>query len=81
MMRVIYGSLTLRGFLVGDFADEWEAARAELRHHYESGAIVYRDDLRAGFDLLPTHFCDLFNGRNNGTLIVTTGAATEEVRQ
>lgn len=70
MMRLIYGSITMRGFLVGDFASGWEAARAGLKAHYDSGAIVYRDDLREGFARLPQHFCDLFEGRNTGTLLV-----------
>jgi hypothetical protein len=72
MMRLIYGGITMRGFLVGDFAAEWDAARADLRTHYESGAFVYRDDLREGFAMLPVHFGDLFEGRNNGTLLVMT---------
>lgn len=72
MMRLIYGSITMRGFLVGDFAAQWEAAQTDLRAHYASGAIVYRDDLRFGFAHLPEYFCDLFEGRNNGTLLVVT---------
>jgi hypothetical protein len=74
MMRLIYGGITMRGFLVGDFAPEWDAARADLKAGYDSGAIVYRDDLREGFELLPQHFCDLFEGRNQGTLLVMTDA-------
>lgn len=80
MMRLIYGGITMRGFLVGDFAAEWETARVGLKAHYDSGAIVYRDDLRAGFAQLPQHFCDLFEGRNNGTLLVLTDPAAGEAR-
>lgn len=78
MMRLIYGGITLRGFLVGDFAPEWEVARADLRAGYDSGAIVYRDDLREGFDRLPQHFCDLFEGRNQGTLLVMSDPSAQE---
>ena len=80
MMRLIYGGITMRGFLVGDFAAEWETARADLKALYDSGALVYRDDLREGFEQLPQHFCDLFEGRNNGTLLVMTDAAAREPR-
>jgi NADPH-dependent curcumin reductase CurA len=80
MMRLIYGSITMRGFLVGDFADDWETARADLKAHYDSGAIVYRDDLRDGFAQLPRHFCDLFDGRNNGTLLVMSDPGALEAR-
>lgn len=80
MMRLIYGSISMRGFLVGDFAAEWEAARADLQAHYDSGAIVSRDDLREGFDQLPQHFCDLFDGRNTGTLLVMTDRQALEPR-
>lgn len=78
MMRLIYGGITMRGFLVGDFAAEWETARADLKAGYDSGAIVYRDDLRSGFDQLPHHFCDLFEGRNQGTLLVMSDPAAQE---
>jgi NADPH-dependent curcumin reductase CurA len=80
MMRLIYGGITMRGFLVGDFATEWETARADLKALYDSGALIYRDDLREGFEQLPQHFCDLFEGRNDGTLLVMTDAAAREPR-
>lgn len=80
MMRLIYGGITMRGFLVGDFAADWDAARADLKAQYDSGAIVYRDDLREGFDQLPQHFCDLFEGRNTGTLLVMSDPAAKEPR-
>ena len=77
MMRLIYGSITMRGFLVGDFAGEWDAARAGLLAQYASGAIVCRDDLRDGFDRLPQIFSDLFEGGNNGTLLVVADPAAK----
>lgn len=80
MMRLIYGSITMRGFLVGDFADEWETARADLKHQYDSGAVVSRDDLREGFEKLPAYFCDLFEGRNNGTLLVMADPGAKSAR-
>ncbi|MBO6529907.1 NADP-dependent oxidoreductase [Erythrobacter sp.] len=80
MMRLIYGGITMRGFLVGDFAAEWEMAREDLRAKYDSGAIAYRDDVREGFAQLPEHFGDLFEGRNRGTLLVMTDAAAREAR-
>lgn len=72
MMRLIYGSVTMTGFLVGDFAADWEEAISDLADHYRSGALVYRDDLRDGFETLPAHFGDLFRGGNRGTLLVRT---------
>ena len=80
MMRLIYGSITMRGFLVGDFADEWETARADLKRHYDSGAVVSRDDLREGFAQLPAHFCDLFEGQNSGTLMVMADPGAKAAR-
>lgn len=80
MMRLIYGGITMRGFLVGDFAAEWDAAREDLRQRYESGAFAYRDDLREGFEELPQHFGDLFEGRNQGTLLVMTDPGAKEAR-
>lgn len=81
MMRLIYGGITMRGFLVGDFAAEWPEARADLRRLYEAGQLVSRTDMREGFADLPVHFGDLFTGRNAGTLLVMVhSGALEPVR-
>lgn len=70
MMRLIYGGLRMQGFLCGHYADRFDEATAALKQWTEEGRICYREDLRSGFDNLPVAFRDLFDGSNNGTLIV-----------
>jgi NADPH-dependent curcumin reductase CurA len=69
MMRIIYGSITLQGFLVGNYASEAGAALEELRTWMASGEIVHREDVRYGFDAIPATFAALFDGTNRGTLL------------
>jgi NADPH-dependent curcumin reductase CurA len=69
MMRVIYGSIRLQGFLFGDYRPDIPAALDDLVRWTTTGAIVTRQDVRKGFDDLPAHFNALFDGSNNGTLL------------
>jgi len=69
MMRIIYGSITMQGFLQSNFADETESAIAALRGWVEAGKIAHREDLRTGFKSIPETFACLFDGGNQGTLL------------
>ena len=71
MMRLIYGSIQMRGFLLADFekelAEGWHYLGAWLR----DGVLVHREDVRSGFASIPQNFPALFDGSNAGTLLVT----------
>jgi hypothetical protein len=75
MMRLIYGSLRMQGFLMGDFAAETPAAIEALRRWTDAGELAYRDDLAHGFEALPESLLGLFEGRNHGTRLVVTDPA------
>ena len=70
MMRIIYGRIRLQGFLIPDYASQYEAATAQLKAWIRAGQIVTREDVRSGFGDLPDIFATLFRGENAGTLIV-----------
>lgn len=70
MMKLVYGRIRMEGFVVGDFVDRADEARAALAGWLASGELKVRVDLRHGFAALPGAFVDLFAGRNAGTLIV-----------
>ena len=72
MMRLIYGSVRMQGFLTNDFAAEFSDAVAALRRWSERGELIYRNDIREGFERLPATLLDLFAGGNDGTLMVMT---------
>ncbi|WP_333605276.1 NADP-dependent oxidoreductase [Novosphingobium sp.] len=69
MMRLIYGSIRMQGFLCSDYRSEMPAATSELISLVRSGEIVSRQDIRSGFENVPRHFNALFDGGNQGTLL------------
>jgi len=69
MMRIIYGMIELRGFLVSSFVDRYPTAMADLSKWNAAGLLEHREDLRDGFGQLPETFAALFDGSNTGTLI------------
>ena len=73
MMRVVYGSIRLQGFLRSDYLDHVEEAISQLRAWKEAGELIHRVDLRYGFDEIPLTFTDVLTGRNNGTLLIEIG--------
>ena len=72
MMRLIYGSVRMQGFLLGDYEDSIPAAREQLWTWVQEGRISHREDIRDGFENLPGSFGDLSRGANDGTLLVVT---------
>ncbi len=75
MMRLIYGSVRMQGYLMGDYAAEVPAATEALRGWMSDGRLAYRDDVRRGFETLPESFLSLFDGSNRGTLLVMVDPA------
>lgn len=70
MMKVVYRRIHIEGFVLGDYAAQVDAARAQLRTWLREGRIHCRVDLRQGLRNLPGAFMDLFKGANEGTLLV-----------
>jgi len=70
MMKLVYRRIRMEGFVVGDFVDRADEARAALGAWIDSTALRVRVDRRHGFAAIPGAFVDLFSGRNAGTLIV-----------
>ena len=70
MMRVVYWRIRIEGFLIGDYLDRVERARADLRRWVESGELRHREDVRRGLESLPGALVDVLRGANTGTIIV-----------
>ena len=77
MMKVIYRSVTIRGFVMHEFLQDADAARADLKRWIAAGRLTHRVDLRVGFDNLPRAFIGLFKGDSTGTLIVKSAEPDE----
>jgi len=69
MMRIIYGAMQLRGFLVPDYADRFPQALDDLAQWNAAGLLAHREDIRDSLLRLPETFASLFDGSNTGTLI------------
>lgn len=71
MMRdVLSKRLTLRGFIVSDFADQQAAFLRDVSGWIRDGRIRYREDIAEGLENAPRTFLRLFRGENFGKLLV-----------
>ena len=62
--------LTMQGFLVFDYAKEYESAREEIQGWLEAGQLTSLTDEVYGLDAAPNAFVDLLAGGNVGSRIV-----------
>ena len=65
--------VTMRGFIVSDFAPRYEPARKLMAGLVRSGEIKYREDIVQGLDNAPKAFIGLLRGDNFGKLQVQVG--------
>ncbi len=69
--RLIFDkSLRLQGFLVSQYRELWDRARAELEDLVASGALRYRETIADGIENAPEAFIGMLNGRNLGKQLV-----------
>ena len=75
MREVLSKSLTLRGFINSEFAEQHYAEFVrEVGAGIADGRIRYREDIVDGLDKAPEAFIGMLHGRNFGKLIVRVGA-------
>jgi NADPH:quinone reductase len=67
---VVYKFLTIQGFLISDHAARFPVVTAQLVGWLKEGKITYSETILKGFDKLPEAFIGLFEGRNEGKMIV-----------
>ncbi len=70
LTQAIFRRLTLRGFIVFDFADRYAQAQSELAALVRSGALHHREELTPGLDAAPRVLAGLFRGENRGKALV-----------
>jgi NADPH:quinone reductase len=63
-------SATMRGFIVGDFFEKFPAATKQLKTWIDEDKLTYTETIRHGFDNIPQAFLDLFEGKNEGKMLV-----------
>ncbi|MBI4940586.1 MAG: NADP-dependent oxidoreductase [Actinobacteria bacterium] len=70
MRAVLTKSLTIRGFIQSEFADQRKAFAAESGEWVRSGRLKSREDVVDGLENAPAAFVDLLRGKNFGKLVV-----------
>jgi NADPH-dependent curcumin reductase len=74
LMRAILSKrLTLRGFIVRDFASQADEFRREVSSWLRAGRIKYREDVVEGLENAPGAFIGMLKGRNFGKMLVRVG--------
>jgi NADPH-dependent curcumin reductase len=73
MVSVLRKRLTLRGFIVTDFAAKEADFVGEASAWVRSGSLKYREDVIEGLENAPAAFLGLLQGKNFGKLLVKIG--------
>lgn len=68
--RILMKRLTVKGFIVIDYLDRSDAAFANLRQWITDGALIWKDHIIDGLENAPDALNLLFNGKNDGKLMV-----------
>jgi NADPH-dependent curcumin reductase len=76
MRAVLTKRLTLRGFIVWDFASEEETFLREAGGWLREGRIKHREDIVDGLENAPAAFMGLLKGKNFGKLLVRVAEPT-----
>jgi NADPH-dependent curcumin reductase CurA len=60
----------MRGFIISDFSEKFPAAIKQLAIWLKEDQITFSETIVDGFDQIPQAFIDLFDGKNEGKMIV-----------
>lgn len=74
LRAVLVKRLTVRGFIITDFADRRTEFLAAMSSLVRAGRIHYREDIVRGLERAPEAFIGLLEGRNFGKLLVEVSA-------
>lgn len=67
---LIKNSALMQGFIVFNYADKYGPALKQLAMWLSEGKLKYKETIIEGFDQIPQAFIDLFNGKNQGKMVV-----------
>lgn len=70
LSSVLTKRLTVRGFIVSDHSDRWDAFYRDMSAWVRDGSMKYREDVVDGLERAPEAFIGLLQGRNFGKLLV-----------
>lgn len=67
---LIKNSVLMQGFVVSNYAAKFPEAIKQLTTWLQEGKLTYTETIIYGFDHIPQAFIDLFDGKNEGKMIV-----------
>jgi NADPH-dependent curcumin reductase CurA len=67
---IVGKSITMQGFMVSDFASKFPEATRQLAAWMKEGKLIYSETIYEGFRNIPQALIDLFNGANEGKMII-----------
>jgi NADPH-dependent curcumin reductase CurA len=70
--KLLTKSTLLQGFIIGNYSERFGEAFAYLTQWINEGKIKYTETIIHGFNKLPDAFISLFNGKNQGKMLVET---------
>lgn len=73
MAAVLTKSLTLRGFIQREFADQMPEFRREMAQWIADGEVKYREDVTDGLDNAIDAFIGMLRGENFGKVVIKVG--------
>lgn len=67
---MVKNSVLMQGFIVSNYASKFPKGIEQLTRWLQEGKLSYSETIVEGFDQIPQAFIDLFEGKNNGKMIV-----------
>ncbi len=67
---LVKNSALMQGFIVGNYAAMFPQAILQLGNWIKERKLTYTETIVEGFEQIPQAFIDLFEGKNNGKMIV-----------
>lgn len=68
--QVLARGVTVQGYLVSDYLEQWPTAITQMSQWLDAGKIQFREEIDQGFDNILSSYLKLFDGRNQGKLIM-----------
>jgi NADPH-dependent curcumin reductase CurA len=70
LSNIIYGRISIRGFVAPDFMHLYDQFRSDMAGWLKDGRIKYQETILSGIDNAPAALIGLMNGANSGKMLV-----------
>lgn len=67
---LVKNSVLMQGFIVSNYQEKFRDAITQLAGWLQEGKLTYKETVVEGFEHIPQAFIDLFDGKNEGKMVV-----------